>query len=110
MQEFANFDYFRPIFTFLIIVLLISSVIGVLQKTESKMINGFSAFMISLICSVVAGMIFYKMGYIADELNLRGDQISIYMVIAIAALSIANLLIYFLRSNLKIKISPSNGS
>ena len=110
MHEFANFDYFRPIFTFLIIVLLISSVIGVLQKTESKIINGFSAFMISLICSVVAGMIFYKMGYIADELNLRGDQISIYMVIAIEALGIANLLIYFLRGNLKIKIYPSNGS
>lgn len=71
--------------------------------------GGFSAFMISLICSVVAGMSLYQMGYIVDELNLGGDQISIYMVIAIGALSIANLLIYFLRDNRKIKIYPYDG-
>ncbi|WP_430510830.1 hypothetical protein [Gottfriedia solisilvae] len=104
MQDFITFDYFRSVFIFLIVVLVISSAISTFQKKGAKILNGFAIVTISLICAVVAGVLLYKMGYIVDELNLGGDPVSTYMVIGIGVLSVVNLFTYFLRDNRKIDI------
>ncbi|WP_440604173.1 hypothetical protein [Bacillus sp. GB_SG_008] len=104
MNEFITFDYFRSILIFLIVVLVISSAIVAFQKKGAKILNGFAVVTISLICVVVASVGLYKTGYMIDELNMVGDPVSTYMVIAIGVLSVVNLSTYFLRGNRKIEI------
>lgn len=53
---------------------------------------------ISLVCLGVAFLSLYQMGYIVDELNLKGDRVSTYMVIVIGVLGILNPIIYSIQN------------
>ena len=91
MVEFISL---RPMYIFLIIVLVVSLVILIFQKKDLKVINGFTVIIIGLICSGASAISLYMSGYIVDEFGLGGDAISTYMVIGIGILSIINLYIY----------------
>ncbi|MDQ0888868.1 putative effector of murein hydrolase [Paenibacillus sp. V4I9] len=94
---FPEFIFLRPVFVTFILALLVVMVIVVFQK--KKLLNLFSVLFISSICCSVSALTIYASGYIVDEYNLGGDEISFFMFLAIVALSILNILIYLSKNN-----------
>jgi len=89
---FPEFIFLRPVFLTFILALLLVMVIVVFQR--KKLFNLFSVSFISILCSCVSALAIYASGYIVDEYNLGGDEISFFMFLATVALSILNVLIY----------------
>lgn len=98
MLDFITFDYFRMVFLFLLVVLVINILLTFLQKKDKKVINASTVIGVSLIALVVSLMSLYTIGNITDEYNFKGDSTSTYMVIAIGILSIINLLTFFFKN------------
>ncbi|MFE3973394.1 MULTISPECIES: hypothetical protein [unclassified Peribacillus] len=94
MEGLEIYDFLRLVFITLIISLFIISII-LLAKKRSNLVNGFTVSIISIMSIIVSSINLIIMGYIADELNLEGDVISLYMFLIILGLSIFNLFIYF---------------
>ncbi|MGG3494486.1 hypothetical protein ABES08_01410 [Peribacillus simplex] len=94
MEGLEIYDFLRLVFITLIISLFIISII-LLAKKRSNLVNGFTISIISIMSIIVSSINLIIMGYIADELNLAGDVISLYMFLIILGLSIFNLFIYF---------------
>ncbi|BAH45659.1 conserved hypothetical membrane protein [Brevibacillus brevis NBRC 100599] len=87
-------DLLRFVMITFIISLVVISVAILLQKKKGNLVNGFTLSMISAISVTVSGTNLMMMGYIADELNLGGDDMSTYMFFIIVGLNILNFLLY----------------
>ncbi|NRR04046.1 hypothetical protein HP570_17640 [Brevibacillus sp. RS1.1] len=87
-------DLLRFVMITFIISLVVISVALLLQKKKGNLVNGFTLSMISAISVTVSGTNLMMMGYIADELNLGGDDMSTYMFFIIVGLNILNFLLY----------------
>ncbi|GAB1533157.1 MULTISPECIES: hypothetical protein [Brevibacillus] len=87
-------DLLRFVMITFIISLVVISVALLLQKKQGNLVNGFTLSMISAISVTVSGTNLMIMGYIADELNLGGDDMSTYMFFIIVGLNILNFLLY----------------
>ena len=99
MEGLELYDFLRLVFITFIISLIVISIILLIQKKRSNLINGFTVSIILVISIIVSGINLIIMGYIADELNLAGDVISSYMFLIILALNLFNLFIYFKNKN-----------
>ena len=99
MEGLEIYDFLRLVFITFIISLIVISIILLVQKKRSNLVNGFTVSIISIISIIVSGINLIIMGYIADELNLAGDVISSYMFLIILGLSIFNLFIYLKNKN-----------
>ncbi|MGG1550262.1 MULTISPECIES: hypothetical protein [Paenibacillus] len=89
------FDYFRPIYISLVIILTILLVNIIFKKNRLELFNGFVITAISLISLIASIYMTYQIGIFADELSMGGDPVSVYMFIIIALLSIINIVAYF---------------
>lgn len=94
-ETLGSFTLLRPIFVTFLIVSLILLVIIILPRTKNKVINGFTVACISILSILVSAQILFYCGIIVDEINLGGDAVSTYLFLAIAVISILNLIIYF---------------
>ena len=95
MEGLEIYDFLRLVFITLIISLFIISII-LFAKKRRNLVNGFTVSIISIMSIIVSSInLIIIMGYIADELNLAGDVISLYMFLIILGLSIFNMFIYF---------------
>lgn len=99
MEGLEIYDFLRLVFITFIISLIIISIILLIQRKRSNIVNGFTVSVISIISIIVSGIILIIEGYIADELNLAGDITSSNMFLIILGLSILNLFIYFKKKN-----------
>lgn len=99
MEGLEIYDFLRLVFITFIISLIVISIILLVQKKRSNLVNGFTVSITSIISIIVSGINLIIMGYIADELNLAGDVISSYLFLIILGLSIFNLFIYFKNKN-----------
>jgi len=104
MEGLEIYDFIRLVFITFIISLIIISIILLIQRKRSNIVNGFTVSVISIISIVVSGIILIIEGYIADELNLAGDITSSKMFLIILGLSILNLFIYFKKKNRNISV------
>jgi uncharacterized membrane protein len=95
MEHFTSLDIFRPIFIFMLSVLLVS--LATILFQSKQMITGFSTFLISLTCSVVSGILLYNSSHIVDKFNLAGDSLSFYLVVAIEVLCVVNIFTYIFK-------------
>lgn len=93
------YNFLRLVFITFIISLTVISVILLVQRNRSNLVNGSTLSIVSTISIIVSGINLIIMGYIADELNLGGDAISSYMFLVILGLSIFNLFLYFKNKN-----------
>ncbi|MEK4013678.1 hypothetical protein [Peribacillus sp. FSL M8-0224] len=98
MEGLEIYDFLRLVFITFIISLIVITIILLVQKKRSNLVNGFTVSITSIISIIVSG-INLIIGYIADELNLGGDVISSYLFLIILGLSIFNLFIYFKNKN-----------
>ncbi|WHY95600.1 hypothetical protein [Peribacillus simplex] len=96
MEGLEIYDFLRLVFITFIISLIVITIILLVQKKRSNLVNGFT---VSITSIIVSGINLIIMGYIADELNLGGDVISSYLFLIILGLSIFNLFIYFKNKN-----------
>jgi small-conductance mechanosensitive channel len=94
MEGLEIYDFLRLVFITFIISLIVISIILLVQRKRSTIVNGFTVSITSIISIIVSGINLIIMGYIADELNLAGDVISSYMFLIIIGLSILNWFIY----------------
>lgn len=99
---FPTFIFLRPVYITFIVALVLVLLIVVLQR--KNLLNLFSIFSISAICSCVSAVTLYSSGYIVDEYNLGGDEVSFYMFLAIVGLSMLNVIIYHIRNMRKLKL------
>lgn len=88
---FANF---RPIYILFILILVISLFITIFQKTHYKIVNGFTAAILTLMSIVVSAFLTYQVGVLSDELGIGGDAVSMIMFIVIVILSLVHLFAY----------------
>jgi hypothetical protein len=94
MEGLEIYDFLRLVFITFIISLIVISIILLVQRKRSTIVNGFTVSITSIISIIVSGINLIIMGYIADELSLVGDVISSYMFLIIIGLSILNWFIY----------------
>lgn len=100
MEGLEIYDFLRLVFITFIISLIVITIILLVQKKRSNLVNGFTvSITTSIISIIVSGINLIIIGYIADELNLGGDVISSYLFLIILGLSIFNLFIYFKNKN-----------
>ena len=99
MEGLEIYDFLRLVFITFIISLIVITIILLVQKKRSNLVNGFTVSITSIISIIVSGINLIIIGYIADELNLGGDVISSYLFLIILGLSIFNLFIYFKNKN-----------
>ncbi|MGG0414381.1 hypothetical protein, partial [Peribacillus simplex] len=99
MEGLEIYDFLRLVFITFIISLFVISIILLVQKKRSNLVNGFTVSITSIISIIVSGINLIIMGYIADELNLAGDAISSYLFLIILGLSIFNFFMYFKNKN-----------
>lgn len=98
MDNLAVFDYLRPIYIFFIIILAILLITIIFQNNRIKLFNSLSIISISFICTAVSVFMTYQMGYIVDELSLKGDSVSCYLLIAVTLMSIINIAAYLIKN------------
>jgi len=67
MEGLEIYDFIRLVFITFIISLIIISIILLIQRKRSNIVNGFTVSVISIISIVVSGIILIIEGYIADE-------------------------------------------
>lgn len=97
MDNFIAFTYLRPVFfTFLTVLsfLLINVVFNQTFRSNNKLFT----IGLSLLSFFICGMILFIQGTIVDELNMSGDSVSFDLFLAIACVSIANIVISFLKT------------
>ncbi|MGG0409164.1 hypothetical protein [Peribacillus simplex] len=99
MEGLDIYDWSGLIFITFIISLIVISTILLVQRKRNNIVNGFAISAISIISIIVSGINLIITGYIADELNLAGDNISTSMFLIILGLSILNSFIYFKKKN-----------
>lgn len=86
------YDFIRLVFITFIIVLFI---VLFAQIKRTNTVNGFVVSIIAIISIIVSGINLIIIGYIADELGIGGDIVSLNMFLIILGLNTLNSFIYF---------------
>ncbi|KZE69250.1 hypothetical protein AWM68_03000 [Fictibacillus phosphorivorans] len=95
-DPYPEFIYLRPIFiAFIIILFIVLAAISIQRK--NKFLNHFSFYSITLICLIIPTITLTASGYIVDDYNLGGDEISFYMWMAIVGLSVFNTFVFLIK-------------
>ncbi len=76
MEVLEIYGFLSLVFITFIISLIVISIILLVQKKRSNLVNGFTVSITSIISMIVSGNNLIIMGFIADELNLAGDAIA----------------------------------
>jgi glucan phosphoethanolaminetransferase (alkaline phosphatase superfamily) len=91
------FTLLRPVvYSFLLIAVAIF-IIVLLPKAFQRFMNGFTIISISIISIIISGQVLFFDAIIADELGLGGDGASTLIFLAIAGLSVASPVIFYIR-------------
>lgn len=96
-HSFSEFIYLRPVFITFLVVLLVLFIIILFQRSRGW-VNLLTVTSIAAISTFVSAMILYIIGIIVDEHNLSGDPVSFFLFIAVAGLSIVNVLVFLVRN------------
>lgn len=94
-ETLGTFTLLRPVFVVILIISLILFFLMIIPRFKNKIVNGFGVASLSTVSIIVSAQLIFYVGVIADEINLGGDAVSIYLFLAIAILSIVNPIIYF---------------
>ncbi len=85
-------------FELFIIILILSLLIIIFQKSHYKIINGYAAIIILLFTYIVSAFLLYQTGILSDELGMSGDAVSTIMFFVLIVLGAVNYFIYLYKT------------
>lgn len=103
----ALFTDFRPIFIVMVVILTIFLLLSILPQ-GNKGVSFGTVLLVSGIHLVLGGMLFYTESELIQTLDLTADELTLYLFIAIAGLSILNPIVYYFRNRRRKSSSSYN--
>ncbi|CAG9622471.1 hypothetical protein BACCIP111883_03262 [Sutcliffiella rhizosphaerae] len=102
----GSFTLLQPLFTTILFAVIIVFILVVMPKRVKGKINGLTAIGISIFSFILAGQVVYFEAIIADEINLGGGGLSLFLFGGIFLLGVANIIICLMRQENK----PNGGA